>query len=64
VDFLINNAGISNMKFFHDQDFREFENVFKVNFLGSANLIKCILPSMINNNSGHIINISSATDLI
>lgn len=57
VDVLINNAGRLLNKPFLETSSSEFEEVFKVNVLGVAALIRSVVPFMKAN--GHIVNISS-----
>lgn len=57
VDVLINNAGMLLNKPFADTTFSDFENVFKVNVFGLANLTRSVLPYM--NQQSHVVNISS-----
>jgi len=57
VDILINNAGILIHKPFAELSQQDFENVYKVNVFGVANLIKTCLPFM--QNGSHIVTISS-----
>lgn len=57
VDFLINNAGKLVHKPFLETTDTEFEDVFKVNILGVASLIRTVLPFMVK--KGHVVNISS-----
>ncbi|MDR0314491.1 MAG: SDR family oxidoreductase, partial [Oscillospiraceae bacterium] len=59
IDTLINNAGISQQKLFCDIRTDEFDEMFRVNVRGVFNCCKAVLPSMIRNKSGNIINISS-----
>ncbi len=59
IDFLINNAGImplSLMKNLHEE---EWERMVDVNIKGVLFCIGSVLPGMIKQASGHIINISS-----
>ncbi|EAR00873.1 SDR family NAD(P)-dependent oxidoreductase [Maribacter sp. HTCC2170] len=57
VDVLINNAGKLLNKPFLDTESNEFEEVYKVNVFGVANLTRLVLPSMPKN--GHVVTISS-----
>lgn len=63
-DILINSAGIAYPGKFVDMDASIFKNVMDVNFLGTVNLTKIVLPKMIENKSGYIVNISSLAALI
>lgn len=64
VDLLINNAGILNLKYFSDSNFEEFRKVAQVNFLAPIQLISLILPQMITQNRGQIVNISSVASIL
>jgi len=59
LDILVNNAGILANKMFINMEFNEFEKVFETNVYGAFFLTKSCLPSMITNNWGRIINMSS-----
>ena len=61
VDILVNNAGRSirrSVKLAYDR-FHDYERTMQLNYFGSLRLIMSLLPSMAENKSGHIINISS-----
>lgn len=60
IDILVNNAGI--MPEHHsilDIPIIEWEKVIKINLTGYFNVTKAVVPYMIKNNSGKIINIAS-----
>ena len=59
IDVLINNAGIALEKMFQDTTIEDYNNVMNINFFSVFATIKEVLPSMIQNKSGLIINISS-----
>ena len=59
VDILVNNAGISQQKLFLDIEEDDWDRMFSVNIKGMYTVTKAVLPKMINNKSGRIINISS-----
>ena len=59
IDVLVNNAGISLTKLLIDTSSNEIENLMLTNLLGPIYVTKETLPSMINNNYGKIVNISS-----
>lgn len=59
VDVLVNNAGVA---FFHpvaETPLKRWETVIKVNLTGAFLCSKAVLPTMIEQRSGSIINISS-----
>ncbi|RIV46760.1 SDR family NAD(P)-dependent oxidoreductase [Flagellimonas pelagia] len=57
VDVLINNAGKLVNKPFQDISAEEFEEVYKVNVFGVAEMTKAVLPQM--GKTGHVVTISS-----
>ena len=60
IDILVNNAGIIHPRVnLVDFDIAMFRQVVEVNLIAAALLTKAVLPSMIENESGKIINISS-----
>lgn len=59
IDVLVNNAGVSLNKLLIDSTEDEISRVLDVNLLGTINATKAVLPTMINNLYGKIINISS-----
>src|SRR6056300_1073138 len=56
---LVNNAGIANTKLLHEETNNSLNNIFNTNLLGSLNVSNAIIPNMIKNRSGKIINIAS-----
>lgn len=59
VDNLINNAGFGVFKKFIDSDLQEFKDQIDVNLFGVYNFTKAVVPSMIKQKNGNIVNISS-----
>ncbi|MGP7816375.1 3-ketoacyl-ACP reductase [Niallia sp. 01092] len=59
IDILINSAGIAKFGGFLDLATEEWENIIKVNLLGTYYVTKAVLPGMIERKAGDIINISS-----
>ena len=60
VDILINNAGIAKFGKFMDLDVAEWEKIIQVNLMGVYYVTRAVLPGMIEQQSGDIINISSS----
>jgi len=60
VDILINNAGIAKFGKFMDLDVEEWEKIIQVNLMGVYYVTRAVLPGMIEQQSGDIINISSS----
>jgi len=56
---LVNNAGIANTKLLHEETYSNLSKIFNTNLLGSMNVSNAIIPNMIKNKSGKIINIVS-----
>lgn len=59
IDILINNAGLSYQQLFQLSDRKTVTDLFNVNIMGAMELTKAVLPCMVNNKWGRIINISS-----
>ena len=56
---LVNNAGIANTKLLHKETYSDLSNIIDTNFLGSLNVSNAVIPKMIINKRGKIINIAS-----
>lgn len=59
VDILVNNAGISRVGLLQDMGFEEWNNLIAANLSSVFHCCKLSIPSMIQKQAGHIINISS-----
>ena len=59
VTLLVNNAGISHQGLFQDVDDELWDRYFAINVTGARNTIQSVLPHMLHEKSGCIINISS-----
>lgn len=59
IDVLINNAGISKIGLFMDSSEEDINAIMGTNLLGAMYLSKHVLPHMISNEGGNIVNISS-----
>ena len=59
VDVLVNNAGMRFRKKFAETTCEEFKKVLDVNLLSVFFLSQAVLPTMVEQNAGKIINISS-----
>lgn len=60
IDILINNAGIAKFGKFMDLEIAEWEKIIQVNLMGVYYVTRAVLPGMIEQQSGDIINISSS----
>ncbi|MBQ8575337.1 MAG: 3-oxoacyl-ACP reductase FabG [Clostridia bacterium] len=59
VQVLVNNAGIAQQKLFTDISEEDYDRMFGCNVKSVFNCCQCVLPDMIHNKYGRIINISS-----
>lgn len=59
VDVLVNNAGVGKFKTVSDLTLEEIEAMMTVNVMGLVTMTKIVLPQMLQQSSGHIINIAS-----
>ena len=59
IDCLINNAGITSFKLAQENSINEIDDIINTNLLGSIYTIKSVLPKMIEQGGGTIINILS-----
>ena len=60
IDILINNAGITgSTSSLWDYDVEEWNEIIQINLMGTFNCCKCIVPTMIKNNYGRIVNVAS-----
>ncbi len=59
IDYLINNGGISQRSIANETPIEIDRKVMEVNFFGTVALTKAVLPTMINQKSGHIAVVSS-----
>ena len=59
VTLLVNNAGISRQCLFQDMDDETWDRFFAVNVGGAKNAIQAVLPHMLHQHAGCIVNISS-----
>ncbi|CAM4148556.1 SDR family oxidoreductase [Zobellia nedashkovskayae] len=60
IDVLINNAGLMPLSFVEKLKTDEWEKMVDVNIKGVLNGVAAVLPTMIKNKGGNIINISSS----
>lgn len=59
IDILVNNAGIGSNAVIEDVTLPDDKLVFETNFWGVVRCTQAVLPSMRENGSGHIVQISS-----
>ena len=60
IDALVNNAGVALVqKPFDMTDKSEWDKIFSVNVYGTFNCTKAVIPNMVHNKRGSIVNLSS-----
>ncbi len=64
IDILINNAGLMPLSFIKNLKVDEWDRMIDVNIKGVLYCTAAVVPFMIKNNSGHIVNISSVAGRI
>lgn len=64
VDILINNVGIVQGRWFHELEPEAIKRTMQVNTLAAMHTTRAFLPAMMEQDSGHIVNISSASSLM
>ena len=59
IDILVNNAGIFPLSEFISSSSEQWKKVFDINVLGTMYLSHAVLPSMLENGYGRIVNVGS-----
>lgn len=59
ISVLVNNAGIANISLFTDNSYDDLRRMLDTDLLGAMELSRQVLPAMIRQKCGNIINISS-----
>lgn len=59
IDVVVNNAGYSLYGSIESLSDKEFRQIMDINFFGTVNIIRNVMPFLRKQKSGHIINISS-----
>lgn len=59
IDVLINNAGISYIGLLTDMSIEDWNRIVATNLTSVFSTCRCVVPSMVHNKRGRIINISS-----
>ena len=64
IDVLINNAGISEYKLFTDETDKDWNKIINTNLYSAFAMSQEVIPNMIHNKKGLIINMSSAWGVV
>ncbi|HZP28844.1 MAG TPA: SDR family oxidoreductase [Acidimicrobiia bacterium] len=64
VDVLVTSAGYAHPGLFVDLDDEVFRRQVAVNYLGTVNAIRAVLPTMVDRRRGHLLMVSSTVGLI
>lgn len=64
IDYMFNNAGIAVSGEARDFAYEDWKNVIDINLYGVVNGVHAVLPVMIKQGSGHIINTASMAGLV
>ena len=64
IDILVNNAGISEYKLFSDETDEDWNRVINTNLYSAFAMSQEVIPNMVHNKSGCIINMSSAWGVV
>jgi 3-oxoacyl-[acyl-carrier protein] reductase len=63
VDILVNNAGIAAFGTFNEMDVDQWSQIIQTNLMGMYYVTKEVLPHLIDQNHGEIVNVSSTAGL-
>lgn len=58
-DLVINSAGVTHPGYVEELGLDIFREMMEINYFGTVNVVKAVLPGMMARRSGHIVNISS-----
>src|SRR5574340_1765766 len=59
IDVLVNNAGLSTQAAIEELPEEALHSMFEVNVMGTAHMMRLVAPTMRQQGSGHMVNISS-----
>ncbi|MFX3633048.1 MAG: SDR family NAD(P)-dependent oxidoreductase [Candidatus Pristimantibacillus sp.] len=59
IDILLNNAGFGKFESFEDAPVESFEQMMDTNYMGIVRCTKAVVPYMLKQGTGHIVNIAS-----
>jgi len=64
IDLVVHNAGVSQRSYINQTDFDVYRKMMDLNFFSTVAITKAVLPTMIHQNTGHFIVISSVAGKI
>ncbi len=64
VDILVNNAGVVMSGLMHEVEIEDWQRLIDINVMGVVHGCKLFIPGMLEQGSGHIVNMASAAGLI
>lgn len=64
IDLLINNAGVEHNGYYHELPEAAIEEVLNVNLVAAMLLARLVMPRMLKQGRGHIVNISSLAGMV
>ena len=64
IDILVNNAGVELLKGFVETDETDWDQLVMTNLKGPFLVTQCVLPTMIGQQRGKIVNIASVTGVV
>ena len=59
IDVLVNNAGVMPLTFLHNMRTDDWYQTLDVNVYGVLHAVEAVLPTMIEQEAGHVVNVSS-----
>jgi 3-dehydrosphinganine reductase len=63
-NLLINCAGATHPGYFQELDLHIFRSMMEINYFGTVNMAKAVVPGMIQRRSGHIVNVASMAGIL
>lgn len=63
-DVLINSAGITHPGYVEEIPLEIYHQVMEVNYFGTVNMVRAVVPGMLDRGTGHIVNVGSIVSYI